>query len=81
LAYSGEWTEHTRAGDGGVETEDSKSSSDTTADQSKINKTVERCHARARWNYAEIFTTGRKLMDTGDIPDDWKTANVKPIFK
>jgi hypothetical protein len=32
-------------------------------------------------NYAEILTTGRKLMDTGDIPDDWKTANVTPIFK
>jgi hypothetical protein len=44
-------------------------------------KTVERFRTSARWNYADIFTTGRKLMDTGDIPDDWKTANVTPIFK
>jgi hypothetical protein len=42
-----DWTKHPRAGDGGVETEDSKSSSDTTADQSKNKKIVEKCHARA----------------------------------
>jgi hypothetical protein len=86
------WTKHPRAGDGGGEAEDGKSSSDTTADQSKKKKTGE---TRDRWNYAMIFTKGRKLstvlvpleiivnrsLDTGEIPDDWRTANVTTIFK